>query len=218
MSPLLPLVLACSPDPELSDGLSQDMAAELWYCNRLDGPARDWCAVATLPQDRGTGLEGLRVCERLDEQLAVDRCIVSMVLHDDPAPSRACASVRSPEIRASCWVGAAEKLSPSDLDGAWQACERSEDPGGCLALALATREPTWVARPYDLTADLEGLLAREPGLAFERDLGLRSGHAAWTAGYRSGISSPCGVFGASPAWAACEDALEAAGEEPVPAG
>ncbi len=212
------LLLACGQPAELSAGLSSEMAAELWYCNRLEGTARDWCAVAALPQDRGTGLEGLRVCERLEGHLATDRCIAAMVLHDVPAPSRACASVRSDSIEAACWFGAAEKLAASDLDGAWQACERSEDPGGCLALAVAAREPTWVAEPYELAEDLERLLAQEPGLAFERELGLRVGHAAWIAGYRSGVSSPCAAFGASPAWAACEDALEAAADEPVPAG
>jgi hypothetical protein len=80
----------------------------------LDGEARDWCAVQAVGQD-ASGADAYRVCRRLSTSSAIDWCLDAAArAPDPPAPSNLCGSIKSDELRPSCWIEVADRLTRTD--------------------------------------------------------------------------------------------------------
>jgi hypothetical protein len=204
------LVLSCGNPPSLVDGVAEDVAFGLWFCERLDRGARDWCAVVTVPTQQGSGVEGMEVCRRLEVREARDRCVELMVRHPvDPAPAETCATISGVGPRSRCWSAAAARLAVDDLDAGVDAClATGAGVVPCLTDIVASREVTWKAvDPEQMGIDLPVIVSAFPAVAHDASFGATVASVASDLGFRPGLASPCDQLGWSTAWSSCVDAL-----------
>src|SRR4051812_3159602 len=99
------------------------MATDLWVCEHLAPSIRDWCALASIPTDKGSGIDGMRICARMRTSTARDRCSEEMARHPvDPIGRDACAGIRRADMRETCLVENARRAASTDLPDAAAAC------------------------------------------------------------------------------------------------
>ncbi len=207
IAPLLLSLLGCHEPASLVRDIAPDLTRELYACDRLERPDRDWCAVATLRSGSGTGREVYEVCRRLDDIPSRDRCLALAVSREeDPAPTGVCEYAQITTWRSWCWSSAARRAARDDSAEAADACARSGTmAASCAAGVLDTRVSVWQAgTPVDLAADLSLILQGSPRLAYDQELGAAAGRTGRTVGLLDRRRWVCDAFPAGAGRMACE--------------
>lgn len=201
------LALAACAEPPLTQGLSSALGEAIYGCDRLGPPTRDWCVVAGIPNDQGTGTEIRGLCDRLSDQNARDRCLELSVRHaSDPAPPATCAEVHSRRWQEICWLEAAAQAAPRDLASAAGQCARAgTHRDACLEALIESRLDTWKASDPDIVqADVKGLLGYSRRLRYDEKFGARIGVLVQRYRLLGREGLACGAFPSGTGRMACE--------------
>lgn len=208
---LLVTGVGCTSPASLTEGLAPALTKELYSCDRLEAPERDWCALTTLMGGAGTGREAYEVCRRIGDLETRDRCLALAVSReDDPAPAELCEYARASVWRSWCWSSAARRLArEQDTSAAALACAHSGPmSASCAAGVLDTRVSIWQqGTPVDLASDVGRLLAEAPRLAYDQELGAAAGRTGRTVGLLDRRQWVCDAFPSGTGKMACEVAL-----------
>lgn len=207
----LALLAACG-SPDLTSGIAPEVAETIAHCEVLEGSARDWCAIQGLddslvPQP---GTETVKVCERLRDEDAHDRCIeLSVRVHVDPAGPEHCDAIHDDMMRHSCWLSDADRQMSEPIATVMSVCERAGPLLRHCAVHVAThRQDYWREHGFGtMTSDVRAILDTVEGLEASIEFGQGVGYAARDLGLAPGMSGPCDAFRYGNGKMACESAV-----------
>lgn len=201
-------LVACSRPPVFTLGVGEELPGEVFRCNSLEGPIRDWCVVQALDPRFGTGREVYRLCRRMADPLARDRCLDLAVRHpDEPAPPEVCAYVEDSRLRGACWVSAA--LQSDDASIAFDRCRvATELVASCVNQVIAARARRWLSEgPEVVGPDVARAIKVNVPLAYDASFGGWVGAEVHRLGPTFSRSDACARFPAGSARLACEVAM-----------
>lgn len=209
---VLVLGSACAAATPLTADLDEEMKEAVEHCEALAGNARDWCAIQAI--DDGTephaGTATIKVCERLKDVDARDRCIeLSVRTHLDPAPPESCDAISDDMMRNSCWLSDADRQMNMPIDDVMSVCERAGPLLRHCAVHVAThRLDYWAQEGFGvMTGDVRKILDTVEGLEASIEFGQGVGGAARQLGLVPGMAGPCDAFRYGNGKMACESAV-----------
>lgn len=172
------LALSACTSPPLTAGLSSGIGEAIYGCALLRSPTRDWCVVAGLPDDQGTGTEIRTLCDRLEDPEARDRCLELSVRHtEQPAPPETCAEIGARRWAEICWLEAAAQRASTDLEAAARQCAAAgTHRDACLENLATNRVELWKASdPDQVREDVATLLRYSHRLGYAERFGTQIG-------------------------------------------
>lgn len=224
--PLLALALACrqeDPLTPLATGLTGNQARAMAICDAAPRLQRDWCAVHLMEGNSaepgevrgtwGSGEQVAKICPRMVDPSARDWCLELAARSQEPQPpADVCDGVRSEDLRQSCHLAMADRLSSASASIATIA-EHCLASGPLLDDCLYHVPPRRVSHyrkegPATLAAEARALVGHAPRAAELPAFGIAVARAALSLGVEAGSPlDPCASLGTSEAARACSFTL-----------